>query len=250
MSHFKHTYLFSAISAQTPYFTQYHQEKMPDVRQVNFMTFHLNPALEIFQFLESWQRDFHQETGLDFLRFHWPEDEGIYPETFNYLIENNYRLSRMELLTISPGDFLPSSSGLDIDIRSLNKDAMEDYLDLNYEADLEYGKAYAEQKQVQYQGYLKRPHIQPYLAFQDGRPTASIDLIATKSHIEINSLYVHPDYRRQGIAQALQASAMKIAEEQESDIILIADAEDTPIDMYKKQGYQSLHSIIIADKEL
>lgn len=249
MYHFKNTYLFSTVSAQTPYFTQYHQDKMPDVKQVNFMAFHLNPAQEIFQFLESFQKDFHHETGQDFLRFHWPEDEGIYPETFNYLSENEYRLGRMELLKISPQDFPTSSSQPDITVTSLKEEHMEDYLSLNYEADLEHGKTYAEQKQIQYQGYLKRPHIQPYLAFQEGRLASSIDLIAVKSHIEINSLYVHPDYRRQGIAQALQARAMEIAEAQESDVILIADAEDTPIDMYKKQGYESLHSLIIAEKK-
>lgn len=250
MYHFKSTYLFSSIITQTPYFTQYHQAKMPDVKQVNFMSFHFNPALENFQFLESWQKDFHQDTGQNFLRFHWPEDEGIYPEVFTYLNESNYQLGRMELLKISPRDFPASSGQPNLIIARLNKDNMEDYLSLNYEADLEHGEAYAEQKQIQYQGYLKRPHIQPYLAFQDHHLVASIDLIVLKRSIEINSLYVHPKYRRQGIAWALQGKVMEVARERENELILIADAEDTPIDMYKKQGYGSLHSIIIAEKKL
>lgn len=250
MYHFKNTYLFSSIITQTPYFTQYHQAKMPDVKQLNFMSFHFNPVLENFQFLESWQKDFHQEADQRFLRFHWPEDEGIYPEVFTYLNENGYQLGRMELLKINPQNFLVSSSQPPIAITRLNKDNIKNYLNLNYEADLEHGKVYAEQKQIQYQGYLKRPHIQPYLAFQDNHLVASIDLIVVKSSIEINSLYVDPKYRRQGIASALQGKAMEVAKENETDLILIADAEDTPVDMYKQQGYESLHSIIIAEKKL
>lgn len=250
MYHFKNTYLFSSVITQTPYFTQYHQAKMPDVKQLNFMSFHFNPVLENFQFLESWQKDFHQEADQRFLRFHWPEDEGIYPEVFTYLNENGYQLGRMELLKINPQNFLVSSSQPPIAITRLNKDNIKNYLNLNYEADLEHGKVYAEQKQIQYQGYLKRPHIQPYLAFQDNHLVASIDLIVVKSSIEINSLYVDPKYRRQGIASALQGKAMEVAKENETDLILIADAEDTPVDMYKQQGYESLHSIIITEKKL
>lgn len=250
MYHFKNTYLFSSVITQTPYFTQYHQAKMPDVKQLNFMSFHFNPVLENFQFLESWQKDFHQEADQRFLRFHWPEDEGIYPEVFTYLNENGYQLGRMELLKINPQNFLVSSSQPPIAITRLNKDNIKNYLNLNYEADLEHGKVYAEQKQIQYQGYLKRPHIQPYLAFQDNHLVASIDLIVVKSSIEINSLYVDPKYRRQGIASALQEKAMEVAKENETDLILIADAEDTPVDMYKQQGYESLHSIIITEKKL
>lgn len=250
MYHFKNTYLFSSVITQTPYFTQYHQAKMPDVKQLNFMSFHFNPVLENFQFLESWQKDFHQEADQRFLRFHWPEDEGIYPEVFTYLNESGYQLGRMELLKINPQNFLVSSSQPPITITRLNKDNIKNYLNLNYEADLEHGKVYAEQKQIQYQGYLKRPHIQPYLAFQDNHLVASIDLIVVKSSIEINSLYVDPKYRRQGIASALQGKAMEVAKENETDLILIADAEDTPVDMYKQQGYESLHSIIITEKKL
>lgn len=250
MYHFKNTYLFSSVITQTPYFTQYHQAKMPDVKQLNFMSFHFNPVLENFQFLESWQKDFHQEADQRFLRFHWPEDEGIYPEVFTYLNESGYQLGRMELLKINPQNFLVSSSQPPIAITRLNKDNIKNYLNLNYEADLEHGKVYAEQKQIQYQGYLKRPHIQPYLAFQDNHLVASIDLIVVKSSIEINSLYVDPKYRRQGIASALQGKAMEVAKENETDLILIADAEDTPVDMYKQQGYESLHSIIITEKKL
>ncbi|MDO5457038.1 MAG: GNAT family N-acetyltransferase [Atopococcus tabaci] len=250
MYDFKSTYLFSSVVTQTPYFTQYYQAKMPDVRQTNFMSFHFNPILENFQFLESFQKDFHQDTDQSFLRFHWPQDEGIYPEIFSYLHENNYQLGRMELLKINPQDFMMSSSQPEITITSLNKNNMEDYLNLNYEADLEHGRIYAEQKQIQYQGYLKRPHIQPYLAFHNNHLVASIDLIVLKSSIEINSLYVAPKYRRQGIASALQEKAVEIAEEHKSVLILIADAEDTPIDMYEEQGYDSLHSIIIAEKQL
>ena len=53
--------------------------------------------------------------------------------------------------------------------------------------------------------------------------------------MEIDSLSVHPNYQRQGIGTKIQQFVME--HYPKKTIILVADGEDTPREMYTKQGY-------------
>ncbi|WP_251750271.1 GNAT family N-acetyltransferase, partial [Staphylococcus aureus] len=49
-------------------------------------------------------------------------------------------------------------------------------------------------------------------------------------------LYVHEDFRNKQIASFLQRKGIEMA--QDKEVILQADSNDTPREMYLKQGYE------------
>ncbi|WP_052044358.1 GNAT family N-acetyltransferase [Alkalihalobacillus alcalophilus] len=56
--------------------------------------------------------------------------------------------------------------------------------------------------------------------------------------IEIDNLHVDDNYQKRGIGRQLQKAVMN--EFPDKTVILIADGDDTPREMYQKQGYQYL----------
>ncbi|MGA5689718.1 GNAT family N-acetyltransferase [Cytobacillus pseudoceanisediminis] len=55
---------------------------------------------------------------------------------------------------------------------------------------------------------------------------------------EIDGLMVHEDFQKKGIGRRLQKSVMD--QFKDKTIILVADGEDTPKEMYRRQNYQYL----------
>ena len=70
----------------------------------------------------------------------------------------------------------------------------------------------------------------------DGQVVGSTDVIVREQTAEIDNFYVLPSHQRQGIGSQIQQFVMEQYEDK--TIILVADGEDTPKDMYAKQGYQ------------
>ncbi len=247
---FEETYLYSKIWASTPYFTQYYNDDCPHVRSLNFMALHFNPDLENFKLLENYQAILQQELGQDFLRFHWPADEGMYPECFSYLNQQAYQLGKIALLAGSPEKLKLKNCSLPLTFKSLSKENISAYLQANKEADLtDSGPTYAADKQKQYKGFLKRPHIQPVLAYHDDYLLGWLDLVLGPKQTEIHSLYVRPAFRQQGIASALIQQAGRWAQKRQHHLILMADMEDFPYDIYLNQGFQEKSFLIIAEKD-
>lgn len=66
----------------------------------------------------------------------------------------------------------------------------------------------------------------------------------------VDNLLTAASWRKQGIASELLAYVVKMAAQQEKEVILLADAEDTPREMYLKQGFEVMGSQIHVLKEL
>ncbi len=54
--------------------------------------------------------------------------------------------------------------------------------------------------------------------------------------MEIDNLFVDVSFRNKGIGSRLQKYAMEVFPNK--TVILVADGEDTPKDMYRKQNYE------------
>ena len=77
--------------------------------------------------------------------------------------------------------------------------------------------------------------IQQVLAFYKGVAVGYVDLIISKETVEIDDLSVGEFYQQKGIGSRLQQFAM--TSYPNKTVILIADGEDTPREMYRKQNY-------------
>ncbi|UPG63753.1 GNAT family N-acetyltransferase [Metabacillus endolithicus] len=74
------------------------------------------------------------------------------------------------------------------------------------------------------------------MAYYKGNPAGYVDIIISSKTAEIDNLAVDEEFRNKGIGSRLQKFAMETFPEK--TVILIADGEDTPKEMYKKQNYQ------------
>ncbi len=74
------------------------------------------------------------------------------------------------------------------------------------------------------------------LALYKGNPAGSVDIIIEKDTAEIDGLVVDEDFQKKGIGSRLQKFVMENFHDK--TIILVADGEDTPREMYRRQNYQ------------
>lgn len=248
MFSFDHSYLFSRIWESNDYFTQYFQPALSHVAALNFMALHLNPSLDHFKLLEAYQQKLHLDLGQDFLRFHWPADQGIFPETFSYLSQAGYGVGKIAFLQAAPKQVKVKPSSIDLRLEPLQVANEAHYLQANFQADLDHGQAYAQDKQKQYAGYIKRPHLHPILAYFNQQLIGWVDLILSPAVTEIHSLYVVEAYRQQGVGSALIQQACDLAAHRQQALILLADLEDYPYHIYLKQGFEDRSQFIVAEK--
>ena len=74
------------------------------------------------------------------------------------------------------------------------------------------------------------------MAFYKGSPAGYVDVIISNETVEIDNLTVDEEFQKKGIGSRLQKFVMDSFPEKV--VILVADGEDTPREMYKKQNYQ------------
>ena len=76
------------------------------------------------------------------------------------------------------------------------------------------------------------------MSYFRGNISGSLDVIIGQDIAEIDELYVLEAYRNKGIASAMQQFIMNTFPDK--TIIVLADGEDTPREMYIKQKYRYL----------
>lgn len=127
-------------------------------------------------------------------------------------------------------------SNPDIDIQVVTEKNLEILLNLQYQHDLNYGNGFAEQKANLIKRQFEDQNIQQILAFYKGSLAGYVDVIISSETAEIDGLTVDGIFRNKGIGSSLQKFVMESFPEK--IVILVADGEDTPREMYKKQNYQ------------
>ncbi|MEG0293163.1 GNAT family N-acetyltransferase [Enterococcus sp.] len=204
----------------------------------NFLDFKVLPTVKEFVAIESYLRSYHIERGQNHLKFSLPENKKMSEPFETYLTKNGYEISCLELYAIEPKNFPQINRNSEIDVQFLTEDHLEQLINIKYENDLEYGEAFARQKTQQIKKQFSDPKIQQVIAFYQGEAVGYVDLILSNHTVEIDELSVHTKHQNKGIGSHIQRFVMD--QYLDKKIILVADAEDTPREMYRKQNYEYL----------
>lgn len=237
----------STLIEENEFYELFYNPEAPYMYDYNCMYLKYQPTLEEFKLIEKIQLEFHEDMGLEHVKFYWPQDNGFSQPVLDYFIEQNYGIQLLELYAVHPNEFKGHNPHPSVQINFVTEETLPDFKQISYLQDLDIGREFADQKQDLYEIKFDDPEIRQVIAWLNGEPVGGVDLIEGESTVEIDNLFVNKDKQRQGIATALQYFAMNYAGDR--TVILVADGEDTPKEMYEKQNYIYLGFQVGAQKE-
>lgn len=233
---FEHIFRLGNVVFENNLYRQIHYPEMLTRYDSNFIEFKKIPTLSEFKSAEGYLRSFHLKHSQNYVKFYFPENEKPVVELIDYLNHSGYKIGFLELYTIQPNQFPTVQVNPDIEIHPVTDKNLETFLKYQYQQDLEYGSEFANQKQQLHKRNFENPNILQLLATYKGKPAGSVDIIIEKNTAEIDGLVVDENFQKKGIGSRLQKFVME--QFFNKTIILVADGEDTPRDMYRKQNYQ------------
>lgn len=247
---FKNIEPFSELVEENDFFKQYTNESLSNSYEVNYLVLKFSPTLEEFKIIEKLHREYQCAIDQSFLNLYWPQDKGITLETLNYLDQQNYKIGMQNLYWLNVNFFHENSLNHSSIIKEVNDDSLSKFLSINYTEDVKYGDKLAKEKRQLYSYQFQYPNVKFILAYLDHQPVGSMTLIFSKHFLEIDNLLTTELYRNKGVATNLINYAKKIAHKNNQSLILIADAEDTPKEMYENMEFKFVSYQINARKVL
>lgn len=235
---FDNTYTLGDVVLETALYRHIHYPEMLVRYDSNFIEFLSIPSIDEFKEVEKYLLDFHQKRGQNHLKFYFPANMTLEGELNDYLTTAGYGRELLELYAIQPHEFPEIRTNSDIQVEKVTTETLETLVALKYVQDLEFGEDFAEQKRALTRRKFADPQLIQVLAVYQGVAVGYVDLIVSKDTVEIDELSVEEAYQKKGIGSHLQQFAMKLYPDK--TIILLADGEDTPRNMYRKQNYQYL----------
>ncbi|MCG7342558.1 GNAT family N-acetyltransferase [Sporosarcina sp. ACRSL] len=233
---FDNIYTLGNITDENALYRHFHYPEMLIRYDSNFIKFKTLPSLTEFKEVENYLKDFHMNNGQNHVKFSFPANSKPTEELFAYLHTKGYEISFLELYAIEPKHFPLVTNNPDIDIQVVTDNNLNALLDLQYKHDLEIGTEFAEKKTDLIKRQFNDPDILQILAVYKGSPAGYVDVIISNEIVEIDNFTVDEEFRKKGIGSRLQKFVMDSFPEKV--VILVADGEDTPREMYKKQNYQ------------
>lgn len=247
---FDDTYIDTPLYQEDSIVKHYYDAEMPSRYNSNFMLFKQMPTLEEFQCYEQKQFDFHQAHHMKHRRFLFPENQELPAALFTYIEAQHYVVGSLELYAMLPIEFNGSSFNEEVAVQYVDSALLPAFLAFQYTVDLAYGEVFATEKQHLLKKQFNDPAIQFVVALLDGQIVGSLLLFLTADKVELDSFVILDSMQRRGIGSTMQHFVMKHHTEQ--TILLVADGEDTPREMYAKQGYHycsAWHEIVFLPKE-
>jgi len=235
---FEKIHVLGSIVVETDLYRQYHFPEMLIMYDSNYIQFKSSPSLEEFIEAERYLKKYHATYGQKHVKFHFPANQKIPLELENHLHISGYDVGFMELYAIQAKDFPEKTHHSDIEVQVVTENNIDTFLDLNYQESLDFGKKFAAQKRKLIKRQYKDPKYLQLLGFYKGIPAGFVHVIISNGIVEIDSLTVEESMQKKGIGSQLQKTVMDFYPDH--TIILVADGEDTPKKMYKKQNYQYL----------
>ena len=233
---FNNIYNPGKVVAENNQYKHIHYPEMLTSYSSNFIEFKHIPSLSEFIEAEHYLREYHLKKGQKHVKFTFPDNDKPSSELISFFNDNAYEIGFMELYAIKPNQFPTITNNPDIEIVVVTDENIETYCKLQYQHNLEYGSEFANQKHELIKRQLKNQNILQILAFYKGNPAGYVVVIISKETVEIDNLTVDEEFQNKGIGRKLQQYVMEAFPEK--IVILIADGEDTPREMYKKQNYQ------------
>lgn len=233
---FEDIYTLGNIAAENTHYRHFHYPEMLTRYDSNFIEFKTLPSLKEFKVMENYLSNYHLSRGQKHVKFYFPANIKPTGELSKYLTDMDYEIGYLELYAIQPEQFPPIRNNSDIDIQVVTEKNLEVLLNLRYKNDLEFGTEFAKQKVNLIRRQFENPDIQQVLAFYMGFPAGYVDVIISDETVEIDDLTVDESSRNKGIGSRLQKFVMESFPKKV--VTLVADGEDTPREMYKKQNYK------------
>lgn len=233
---FKDIYNAGIVAANTDTYTHFHLPAMPLYYDSNYIAFKKMPTVSEFQKAEHALKIYHTARNQHHLKFTFPQDEPISKEVNAYLNQHDYDTGFLELYVLDPKDFPDIRPSSAIQVSPVTPSKLDDYLYLQRTIDEQFGKEFAAQKQLQHKKNFSDPKIVQLVATFKDELAGSVDLIVNNQTVEIDGLHVLENMRHKGVGSQMQQWSL----EQFPDklVILVADGEDTPRDMYQQQNYK------------
>ncbi|WP_175989241.1 GNAT family N-acetyltransferase [Bacillus sp. Marseille-Q1617] len=235
---FDDIYTVGEVIVENDLYSHVHYPKMLKRYDSNFLEFKRMPSTEEFKSAAKYLKSFHHERGQNHVKFSFPAIMEISGNLMGYLKHEGFDIGFMELYSIKPCEFPKKGLMKGVEVKEVKEDDFDKFISLQYVQDLEYGKEFADQKVELHQRQFKDPAIIQLLAYYNGEPAGAADVIINAGTAEIDGFFVLERWRRKGIGSCVQQYVMDRFHDK--IIILVADGEDTPREMYQKQHYRYL----------
>lgn len=232
---FQDVHHYGDIVQSTDIYDINHFSQILDMYDGNYLRFRKNPDLPTLMAAEQALHTFHRQNQQEHLKFVFPADTQLNPESRAYLTEQGYLFSVTELYQIIPSDFRGKTVA-NVDVQWVDQHNQGDFLHELHQEALPYGAGFAAHKKDMVASQINQAPYRQLLAYYNGQPAGFVQLIEGEATTEIDSLCTLPAFRNRGVATAIQQKVMATYPEQ--TVLLVADGEDTPREMYQKQGYQ------------
>lgn len=233
---FENIYTVGHIVEENDQYLHVHYPEMLVRYDSNFIEFKSMPSMDQLKEVAAYLREFHLQKGQKHVKFYFPDDERPTAELMEYFKQLEYEFGYLELYAIQPGKFPNVVADQDLEVQAVMDENLEVFLELQYQEDLQFGEEFAKQKINMHKRNFKDPNFMQVIACYKGVSAGSVDVIIADDTVEIDGLNVLETYQKKGIGSRLQRFVMdKFPDKM---VILVADGEDTPRDMYRRQGYQ------------
>lgn len=221
--------------------------KVPSMYSNNKIVLDFVPTAEELDILEDSFLDYAYDLNLTYYSFVLPMNQPLAPDLFAAIGEMGYEMSLTKLMVLDPADFKGSSKARDtygdrLVLKEVDASIQQDYFDFNqvFDKAIDDTSEFAEQKLNYYPWFLAENNTTALAVYIDDKLVAITDIIRLAHAYEIDNFQVLDDYQRQGIGSLIQTWVCDKALSEGKMVILSADADDTPYDMYLKQGYQDM----------
>lgn len=235
---FEDIFIHGHVVFEDNLFKHYHFPEMLSRYDSNFIEYKSFPTLDEFKDAETYLREYHQKKGQKHLKFKFPVNEKVPMELVDYLNQEDYDIGFLELYAIEPNLFPKVKENPDIDVQIVTEKNLKSFLAFQYQQDIVFGSNFANQKVELNKQIFKDPNFMQLLALYKGTPAGAVDVIITRDTAEIDNLGVDEAFQRKGIGSRIQKFVMDTF--RDKSVILVADGQDTPKEMYKRQNYQYL----------
>lgn len=232
---FRNINIFAQVERETELYRHYQLDEVKDRYDSNFIEFLSTPTLSELKEAMYYLQHKHGQSGRQFLKAVFPQDEDIPLELHQYLLTNQFEIGCLEMYAIEPNCFTCKSIRPEVKIEFVSEKTLEGYLAIHYQDAQQWGEGYAQAKQAMLKRDFEQKRKAQIVALLNGQVIGSVDVIESANTAEIDNLFVLPAYQKQGVGTKMQQFVMK--QYVEKTIILVADGDDTPREMYTKQGY-------------
>jgi len=219
--------------------------KVPSMYSNNKIVLDFVPTAEELDILEENFLDYAYDLNLAYYSFVLPMNQPLAPDLFASIGEVGYEISLTKLMVLDPADFKATTKAKDtygdrLVLKEVDPSIEQDYIDFNqvFDKAIDDSGQFAAQKLNYYPWFLAENNTTAIAVYIDDKLVAITDIIRLANAYEIDNFQVLDDYQRQGIGSLIQQWVCDKALAEGKMIILSADADDTPYDMYVKQGYQ------------